>query len=564
MNTLLDKDWVRRIWTYQEILLASNPVVVCGDYHLPWARFSLGVIFLEYSGLNHRRNYPIIAILNTWAQIASIRDHVVSSDTITSAHVQSSSGEEIPQTILQKYREFVMDVSRRIVRLRDLNYWCMFFCAIIIPSILTVWMFTMLFNTEATDFSDFAGLVLHASILPAFVALIGFFLFAFVVSFIVYIGSRPLEYPTMSTDPLAQNERIDLVDGICSRKSKEKKDKAIGVQAILQRLSKTALLPIDNAQPLEHIYKQLCIKLMEVTGSIQFLLPASLNNFPEQPSWVPDWSADFDSFWLKPTLFMDIPTTSTPGSRASWKFNPTEDKLVLQGCQMCTVAECFNFRETFNTYDPSQKDLHLENIRSILQWAHILQRKDKTISMILEQMNGYNALPRNSERRINTWKLFMCAKQSLTPEKILSILESKSSALDSSHGFRSLITGRAEARIVLSTQISISNCLAKKGITVFSTKNWLENPLYIQLTENMERSNLFPGTLVNLRTGVGSGNVRVGDAVALIAGLSSPLIIRHEGTLTRIISPAAVHGVETEVYWYHSCEKQDLEEFILS
>jgi hypothetical protein len=35
------------IRTYQEILLATNPVVVCGDQHATWVNFERNVIFLE-------------------------------------------------------------------------------------------------------------------------------------------------------------------------------------------------------------------------------------------------------------------------------------------------------------------------------------------------------------------------------------------------------------------------------------------------------------------------------------------------------------------------------------
>lgn len=31
LSEVLDGDWVRRAWTFQELILATNPVILCGD-----------------------------------------------------------------------------------------------------------------------------------------------------------------------------------------------------------------------------------------------------------------------------------------------------------------------------------------------------------------------------------------------------------------------------------------------------------------------------------------------------------------------------------------------------
>ena len=76
LNELLNREWVKRMWTYQEILLASNPIVVCGNHHLRWSLLEIGIIFLEFSGLNYRDNRPIIPILETWAKVIMCRDQL--------------------------------------------------------------------------------------------------------------------------------------------------------------------------------------------------------------------------------------------------------------------------------------------------------------------------------------------------------------------------------------------------------------------------------------------------------------------------------------------------------
>jgi len=60
LSELLNKEWIKRLWKYQEILLASDPVIVCGHSHLPWPELALGIMFLEYSGINYRNYGPLI------------------------------------------------------------------------------------------------------------------------------------------------------------------------------------------------------------------------------------------------------------------------------------------------------------------------------------------------------------------------------------------------------------------------------------------------------------------------------------------------------------------------
>lgn len=47
IRDLAERDWTRRSWTYQELLLALTPVIVCGDAHLSWDIFVLSITDLS-------------------------------------------------------------------------------------------------------------------------------------------------------------------------------------------------------------------------------------------------------------------------------------------------------------------------------------------------------------------------------------------------------------------------------------------------------------------------------------------------------------------------------------
>jgi hypothetical protein len=74
--TLIQTEWLERIWTYQEILLASSPILVCGQDHLPWSIFASTVAFLECSGYFHRDGGLGYPPASSWFKIALARDHL--------------------------------------------------------------------------------------------------------------------------------------------------------------------------------------------------------------------------------------------------------------------------------------------------------------------------------------------------------------------------------------------------------------------------------------------------------------------------------------------------------
>ncbi|EJT74499.1 hypothetical protein GGTG_08339 [Gaeumannomyces tritici R3-111a-1] len=64
---LLDTPWINRIWTFQEILLASSPFVLCGDRILGWDEMMNSVHFTQLSGsLYHHHAYRLPAAVTRY------------------------------------------------------------------------------------------------------------------------------------------------------------------------------------------------------------------------------------------------------------------------------------------------------------------------------------------------------------------------------------------------------------------------------------------------------------------------------------------------------------------
>jgi hypothetical protein len=77
LNALLDVTWLQRVWTYQELVLASNPIVVCGDDHISWFLLTSNLVFLEHSGMAYHFFVPKIPTLVAWTNLALTRDRLL-------------------------------------------------------------------------------------------------------------------------------------------------------------------------------------------------------------------------------------------------------------------------------------------------------------------------------------------------------------------------------------------------------------------------------------------------------------------------------------------------------
>jgi hypothetical protein len=78
------------MWTYQEILFASTPVVICGNETLDWTRFATSLLFLDITGVadlgDHRQVYNI----RTWTSLILSREYFLNIKTSGTAMNETS------------------------------------------------------------------------------------------------------------------------------------------------------------------------------------------------------------------------------------------------------------------------------------------------------------------------------------------------------------------------------------------------------------------------------------------------------------------------------------------
>ncbi|RDW57001.1 hypothetical protein BP6252_13919 [Coleophoma cylindrospora] len=378
VNNILEREWIRRVWTYQEIMLASNPVIVCGDRHLQWTTFAMGIVALQSNVTDTGDRQVLISLIRIWVSIvvhrASLLDsHSNSLYNSTLWQRQSRNGQ---LATLQKYDDFL-----RWIQIIQFLY---------------------------------VGNTLLFSYLPPFISFIvgsSFSVYANIVSFGWILLWTLFGFPQYSASQIAlraryhhQSQRISeikygLVDGVLSRKAQDPKDKAFALWAVLQRSITETLPAPDYSLPVGEVYKQLSVYMIQATGSLDMLLPAAQSNLPGQPSWVPDWSQDSRVFWRSPsTLGLYLPlkremihglffTTThtanmtgcllkphthtalnlTHGQHLLWEFDSENlDTLSIQASSFQTISSCYLFKKTSDVYLQCETAVHLQNLQKML------------------------------------------------------------------------------------------------------------------------------------------------------------------------------------------------------
>ncbi|KAF9882295.1 hypothetical protein CkaCkLH20_00331 [Colletotrichum karsti] len=328
--------------------------------------------------------------------------------------------------------------------------------------------------------------------------------------------------------------RINAVEAIIqeirTRKATNPKDKSYGVHAILQTLGLSLTAP-DYSRDLGEIHKELFLKLLSWTKSLNLLLCANGPREDGQPSWVPDWRLDSDKMWLKPSqLFGRARNNATPDSDPWWS-NRDENKLVVRGRKINHVDWCGRpFQPVSETYDENERAAHIHNITltrdqyrahlvrtnpgatfgdTCLRRSHYLDTKDDPSHVFLAE-----------EHLWWTWDRIIQRVDTMTPSDVVE---------------RMLSIPR-----LMEFHASLCNGLANKSRTVFVTA---PHPLAV--------GNCPVGT-------------QVGDVIALVSGVPMPLVLREvaESGDYQLIGFAVVEAMTRGLAWKDAHE-DDLEEILL-
>ncbi|KAF2804757.1 HET-domain-containing protein [Mytilinidion resinicola] len=524
IDDVLSREWITRIWTFQEILLASNPILVCGHRHLTWSRFAFSIVFLAYPAhapdtdlLRHRGGDT--SRLPAWIKLVFSRARLTEPKS-RPRNTRSPRPETSKLNELRMYQEFLRSVLQKYC---NFHYWWEK-VQVIWTVIFVVVVFSVLAYIEKTStISDRSKQA----------ALKGDFIFA--LAFCIFILSLNLVWRARIRIPhwrrYGRQERPaeDLVDGIISRNSFDPKDKAFGVQSVLQRLAPHSHPEPDYSMPLEQIYKNLSVRLLHATNSLHLLYAAASSDIARRtPSWVPDFSNNNSAIWSAVPLFVvERRNQSIP----FWRLDPNNsDLLIVRGYQYASIISCFHFKTTSDKYLDSEAAIHRENLHSMLAVlkARVLSRDAVEILMhMLEEELQQPATVHytRSDFKLMAWLavLHRHAGRKTPPDLLSSVKRPHVFVLSifSYVFFLFLTQVWVRNAKILQTQITICNLLAARKRSFFLYKTDMR------------------GSETNHKHGFGmcNANVHVGDSLVFLSGLGDYFILRGDHGLTQLISP---------------------------
>lgn len=261
---IFDREWVKRIWTYQEVLLAAHPIVVCSGLHLERDRFEGSIIFLSNPGINdggHGRRIPNFEL---WTQVVNGRGQILDKLQTHSENERTDFSKS--RKAVEKYRNFIRRTMAIYMSTRIFLRVLQTVLAIALGSSVS-WGSPFAFGFDTDNWR---------TLLPIFcinfmvASLLGLDMWMNGPS---WVSFKPLlinlEVPTEAL----QNNFADVIS---SRKATNPKDKAFGIQGVMQIFASNSFPAPDYNNSLNNIYKNLTLTAMEITKSLQCLLPAAL------------------------------------------------------------------------------------------------------------------------------------------------------------------------------------------------------------------------------------------------------------------------------------------------
>ncbi|KAF1981710.1 hypothetical protein K402DRAFT_221388 [Aulographum hederae CBS 113979] len=310
VNSLLGSPWMHRIWTFQEIVLASSPVVVCGSNTCDWAIFSQGVDLLYDAEPSIRfsffrdtpthnlnlakdlRNiYAWMDVIKFWRSIS----RPTSWNGIEFRAAAKSSSISVDtyhaQNVCQSLPSSWLHVTSWL-----LSVFCLIMILILSLSIVTHLPSQLRRIPESEQPDGDRSSKLFPLYLTGWCLTVGLLLSVRLCKF----GTVHTWSVSGVTNPF--HEPIPMiVRALRDRQASHSSDKSFGLQGVLQRLGLKISAP-DYEKPLRQVYLELFVTLIRKDSRLVNLLLDAGGMQPAKPSWVPNWDKIDDTAWFAPDL----------------------------------------------------------------------------------------------------------------------------------------------------------------------------------------------------------------------------------------------------------------------
>ncbi|KAI6089204.1 heterokaryon incompatibility protein-domain-containing protein [Hypoxylon rubiginosum] len=367
LENILQRDWRMRAWTFQEIILARNPMLLCGDQILDWPSFIILLSCIQKRASKHpgdTRPPPSLAawrsLIGLWAIVDwynrryGPEKEIAIWDSVTFNQKLSLMSKSTTGYFRQRSFKGLVDVLRFVLKL--------------VITVLRVILIVVLVVGVALSPLGIAAALFYCANLSsvpkggqAALVIVGIL---FVCAWIGMVKTSfwgMFGFPTFGLDTVtgaigegiedvAKGMQLDIGEvmladagpppnafkqGIAhslrERQATNPRDKAYALYGILQRAG-AKLTAVDYGKPPSEVYRSFFTDLISWDPAmVCLILDAGLcSGADPHASWVPNWANDGWRTWLDPAYVYFQVEHSADGS-GEIKVNPERGTLDLNG-----------------------------------------------------------------------------------------------------------------------------------------------------------------------------------------------------------------------------------------
>ncbi|KAF5249737.1 hypothetical protein FANTH_5045 [Fusarium anthophilum] len=518
MNAILDQTWLSRAWTFQEMTLASNPVLVCGRQHIPWLVMHQALTFIEHSAMQALVD-PVNSVVSEAQR--QVHDDVSQSDSFKKWQALFDVWQTIPRHSRRSsyWHSSVNDASYSVHDgVQDLKTAKIFrlehFVRLGVRNYLGVVVFVIFYMLLLVS-----GFYLLALVIMLLTPLSYFIRNLMKYSSDCMQGSKARMYSLICHSGLrSQNYLVALAQAIRDRNSKWPHDRVYAVDSVLRQLGAQPPIP-DYHKPLGRVYRDVFVSLMEWNPTLIMLLVDCGSRLPDAPSWVPDWSQNNKS-WL-PDSYIYHGVEKRPLTDQDLSLSVSGNTLSVKAASLGISCYCLTIEKgedgKLTSNDMTTNGKLVRNVQLLAEWI-LRIRKDTLVSTLHESIPWTIMLTLTSR---SVPRSEVTLEQEDTFRQMFEIIKQLGTEVDRVPGDTAAAATKALDAIYQSEGCS---------------------KLFLDTCNRIAGRR---GLLVSDNGMIGSGpiSIRDGDTIALIKGISVPMALRKIGEDYQVLGPVFIDGL---------------------
>ncbi|KAH8893993.1 hypothetical protein GQ53DRAFT_858553 [Thozetella sp. PMI_491] len=550
---LLDRDWVHRSWTFQELMLAARPVILCGDKILWWEDL-VSAICCKAKGMT-KDLYPLpshSAVLEHWRSMIYLWLRLPRIPAVT--RQTASAPEPLSRSILDLVKERSANRSQLPVLFRAFVKSLTIFLSLCLAALYGFITYKMGIATATTlTASNLDGLwfIVVLAWIVVTLCYLGLSISLLVRWNLIAYGWDQSWILEQGSD-LQQTDTAAILDEIRGalreRDSSRHHDRAFALGGILT-LCGASPIPTNYSLGVGHTYQALLEQLLSwQSSSLIMLLDAGGPSRPDRPTWVPNWEQGLKpNRWLSVKYRLGSSAANATPLKGSPTFKISGSLLQLRGQRIGEVVFRTNFDPQARADDSRDHDTLQQWLVQLFIWFRAVKKTvsprspyDYPVSFIFAILEGLTPKRGPSHKIVKK-------KVSRSMPGVYKKVHVRLPELMSPYDFRQHEDNFEKWKELY--QILDSHATSAQEDTSAIVKEVTGNAMALDYLTRVIRIILADGrclfVLSGKRVGTGPLEMQLGDEAYKVAGVPCPLTLRRKvgQESLSIVGATLVHGL---------------------